>query len=213
MSGVARRLAGVPDHSAATLTLDDARAEAETLTTRILDARDAYYGRDASLVDDATYDRWMQRLEELERLFPELRGQDSPTQTVGAAGETGAATIQHAERMLSLDNVFSPDELREWMVKTQTSAGRPVAWLTELKIDGLALDLVYRDGRQTYSLLVRNNLRRENNRGAFELSWHFPLHGRLNGYVQFFSGYGESLIDYDHIQQTLGFGISLTEGI
>ncbi len=75
------------------------------------------------------------------------------------------------------------------------------------------LQLVYRDGRQTYSLLVRNNLRRENNRGAFELSWHFPLHGRLNGYVQFFSGYGESLIDYDHVQQTLGFGISLTEGI
>jgi len=75
------------------------------------------------------------------------------------------------------------------------------------------LQLVYRDGRQTYALLVRNNLRRDSNRGAFELSWHFPLHGRLNGYVQFFSGYGESLIDYDHIQQTLGFGISLTEGI
>ncbi|KAB2319940.1 phospholipase A [Betaproteobacteria bacterium SCN1] len=75
------------------------------------------------------------------------------------------------------------------------------------------LQLVYRDGRQSYSLLLRNNLRRENNRGAFELSWRFPLYGRLSGYVQFFSGYGESLIDYDHVQQTLGFGISLTEGI
>ncbi|MEW6119258.1 MAG: phospholipase A [Pseudomonadota bacterium] len=75
------------------------------------------------------------------------------------------------------------------------------------------LQLVYRDGRQTYSLLVRNNLRRDNNRGALDLSWRFPLHGRLSGYVQVFSGYGESLIDYDHIQQTFGFGISLAEGI
>ena len=146
MIGAARRLTGVSDHNAATLTLDDARAEAEALTTRILDAREAYYGRDASLVDDATYDGWMRRLEELERLFPELRGQDSPTQTVGAAGETGAATIEHAERMLSLDNVFSPDELREWMAKTQAAAGREVGWLTELKIDGLAINLRYEAG-------------------------------------------------------------------
>ncbi|MCW5952423.1 MAG: NAD-dependent DNA ligase LigA [Propionibacteriaceae bacterium] len=146
MSVTARRLTGVSDHGAATLTLDDARAEAEALTTRILDAREAYYGRDASLVDDATYDGWMQRLEELERLFPELRGQDSPTQTVGAAGEAGAATIEHAERMLSLDNVFSVEELHEWMAKTQAAAGRDVSWLTELKIDGLAISLRYEDG-------------------------------------------------------------------
>ena len=116
------------------------------LTTRILDARDAYYGRDVSPVDDATYDGWLRRLEELERLFPELRGQDSPTQTVGAAGDTGAATIEHAQRMLSLDNVFSPDELRDWMLKTQAAAGREVAWLTELKIDGLAISLRYEHG-------------------------------------------------------------------
>lgn len=134
------------DLDAAPLTLDDARREADGLTARILDARDAYYGRDASLVDDATYDAWMHRLEELERLFPELRGQDSPTQTVGAAGETGAATIEHAERMLSLDNVFSVEELREWMAKTEAAAGREVAWLTELKIDGLAISLRYESG-------------------------------------------------------------------
>ncbi|MEA5118526.1 MAG: NAD-dependent DNA ligase LigA [Propionicimonas sp.] len=134
------------DHGAATLSPDDARAEADVLTTRILDAREAYYGRDASLVDDATYDGWIQRLEELERLFPALRGQDSPTQTVGAAGETDAATIEHAERMLSLDNVFSSDELREWMAKTRAAAGREVTWLTELKIDGLAISLRYQHG-------------------------------------------------------------------
>lgn len=128
------------------ISLTDARAEAEELTTRILEAKDAYYGRDTSLVDDATYDGWMRRLEELERLHPELQGQDSPTQMVGAAESTGLATIEHAERMLSLDNVFSVDELREWAAKATASAGREIAWLTELKIDGLAINLRYENG-------------------------------------------------------------------
>jgi len=128
------------------ISLEDARVEAEELTTRILEAKDAYYGRDTSVVDDATYDGWMHRLEELERLHPELQGQDSPTQMVGAAEATGLATIEHAERMLSLDNVFSIDELREWAAKTQSSSGREVAWLTELKIDGLAINLRYENG-------------------------------------------------------------------
>lgn len=152
MSSAARRLASVsdvPGQDAAPLALDDARRETDELTTRILDAREAYYGRDTSLVDDATYDAWMHRLEELERLFPELRGQDSPTQTVGAAGETGAVTIEHAERMLSLDNVFTVDELREWMAKTEAAAAREIAWLTELKIDGLAISLRYENGELT----------------------------------------------------------------
>ncbi|WP_435526223.1 hypothetical protein [Microbacterium elymi] len=128
------------------ISRDDARTEAEDLTTRILEAKDAYYGRDTSLVDDATYDGWMRRLAELERLYPELQGQDSPTQMVGAAEATGLDTIEHAERMLSLDNVFSVEELRDWAVKTQAAAGREVAWLTELKIDGLAISLRYEDG-------------------------------------------------------------------
>lgn len=128
------------------ISLEAARAEAEELTTRILDAKDAYYGRDTSLVDDATYDGWMRRLEELERLHPELQGQDSPTQMVGAAESTGLDTIEHAERMLSLDNVFSLDELRDWQAKTRAAAGRDVAWLTELKIDGLAINLRYENG-------------------------------------------------------------------
>lgn len=129
--------------------LGAARVEAEALTERILSARDAYYGRDAELVDDATYDGWMQRLEALERLHPELQGQDSPTLTVGAAESSMFAPVEHAERMLSLDNVFSLDELREWCAKAQASAGRPVRWLTELKIDGLAISLRYEHGTLT----------------------------------------------------------------
>lgn len=126
--------------------LEAARVEAQDLTERILGARDAYYGRNAEIVDDATYDAWMRRLEEIEHMHPELQGQDSPTQTVGAAESSMFAPVEHAERMLSLDNVFSTDELREWCVKTEGAAGRRVRWLTELKIDGLAISLRYERG-------------------------------------------------------------------
>ncbi|WP_408631074.1 NAD-dependent DNA ligase LigA [Microbacterium halophytorum] len=91
----------------------------------------------------------MRRLEDLERAHPELQNRDSPTLSVGAPGETELDTIEHAERMLSLDNVFSLDELREWCAKTRAAAGRDVAWLTELKIDGLALNLRYENGSLT----------------------------------------------------------------
>jgi DNA ligase (NAD+) len=132
--------------AASDLSLDDARAEADDLVSRIETARDAYYGSDTSEVDDRTYDGWLHRLEELEDAHPVLRAQDSPTQTVGAAEATGLDTIEHAERMLSLDNVFSPEELRDWCVKAKESAGRDVRWLTELKIDGLAINLRYENG-------------------------------------------------------------------
>lgn len=127
-----------------------AHDEAAQLTNRIFELREAYYDHDTSLVDDAEYDRMMRRLEHLEREFPELQSQDSPTQTVGGdATSVGLDTIEHAERMLSLDNVFSLDELREWCVKTQDAAGRRVSWLTELKIDGLAINLRYEHGQLT----------------------------------------------------------------
>ena len=126
--------------------LEAAHAEAEALTARILELRDAYYERDETLVDDAEYDRMMHRLEELERLFPELQGQDSPTQTVGGKAQTLFDPVEHAERMLSLDNVFSIDEFTSWAVRVERDAGRPVDYLCELKIDGLALNLRYENG-------------------------------------------------------------------
>ncbi|KAA9086856.1 NAD-dependent DNA ligase LigA [Microbacterium radiodurans] len=128
------------------ISLDDARDEARGLIERIAAARDAYYGRDAEVVDDETYDGWMRRLDALERRHPELQSQDSPTQTVGAAESTLFAPVEHAERMLSLDNVFSAAELTEWCEKAQAASGRPVRWLSELKIDGLAISLRYEDG-------------------------------------------------------------------
>lgn len=75
------------------------------------------------------------------------------------------------------------------------------------------LQAIYTSGRNTWSLLLRNNFQRHDNRGALKLGWSFPLRSRLRGYVEYFSGYGESLIDYNHRQQTIGLGVSLTGGI
>ncbi len=125
-----------------------ASAEAAELTARINDASDAYYEGDSPLIDDAAYDGLMARLRELERLHPEVQSQDSPTQRVGGRGDTKLFDpVVHAERMLSLDNVFSEAELGDWAVKTQTAAGAAVRWLCELKIDGLAINLRYERGR------------------------------------------------------------------
>ncbi|MFV0433117.1 MAG: NAD-dependent DNA ligase LigA [Leucobacter sp.] len=124
-----------------------ARAEAERLTAEIERLRTAYHSEAASLVSDAEYDEMFHRLEAIERAFPELAGQDSPTREVGAAVvSAGFPEHEHAERMLSLDNVFSLEEFREWAEKTRAAAGREVRWLTELKIDGLAISLAYRNG-------------------------------------------------------------------
>lgn len=128
-------------------TFDEARAESELLTDRIERYRRAYYSEATSLVSDAEYDELMHRLEAIERAFPELAGLDSPTQQVGAAVVgAGFPEHRHAERMLSLDNVFSVEELTEWARKTRAAAGREVRWLSELKIDGLAISLTYRQG-------------------------------------------------------------------
>lgn len=126
--------------------LETARAEAEQLTTRILELREEYYGRDASVASDEEYDGLMQRLEQLERLFPELQGQDSPTQTVGGRAQTLFDPVEHAERMLSLDNVFSLDDFLAWATKVERDSGRLVDYLCELKIDGLAISLRYEYG-------------------------------------------------------------------
>ncbi len=126
-----------------------AAAEVNELTLSILELRDAYYERDEVLVSDEDYDALLRRLEQLEREFPELQGQDSPTQTVGGRAASLFDPVTHAERMLSLDNVFSLDDFAAWAAKVERDSARRVAYLCELKIDGLAINLRYENGRLT----------------------------------------------------------------
>jgi len=131
--------------------LDAAQAqrEVERLRVRINELRDQYYEGNGSTASDGDYDALVHRLAAIEQQFPDLLTADSPTQTVGGQAQTiQFAPVEHAERMLSLDNVFSPEELTDWAVKVQRDAGAErVRFLTELKIDGLAINLRYENGR------------------------------------------------------------------
>ena len=120
------------------------------LSERITDAQFRYYVLDSPTMSDGEFDTLLRELQQIEDEYPELQSPESPTQRVGGAGfSTGFAPVEHAERLLSLDNVFSADELTAWMEKTERDAGAELSWLTELKIDGLAINLTYVDGRLT----------------------------------------------------------------
>ncbi|GAA2012260.1 NAD-dependent DNA ligase LigA [Brevibacterium samyangense] len=138
---------GTGDTPDTTGTPEDRAARVARLRAAIEEHRDAYYRRDAPTVSDAEYDALVHELEALEEQFPELQEPDSPTQTVGGAADTRTFDpVVHTARMYSLDNVFSHEELDEWFLRTGKSVGREVAYLCELKIDGLAVNLLYRDG-------------------------------------------------------------------
>ncbi|HEY7273219.1 MAG TPA: NAD-dependent DNA ligase LigA, partial [Actinoplanes sp.] len=106
-----------------------------------------YYVLDAPTVSDAEFDHLLRELEALEEQYPALRTPDSPTQNVGGTFSTQFTPVQHAERMMSLDNVFDKDELQAWAERTERDAGGPVPFICELKVDGLAINLTYEKGR------------------------------------------------------------------
>ncbi len=130
---------------------DDARHEWEDLAEQARTHQFAYHVKDAPTISDGEYDELMARLRRLEDDHPELRSPDSPTQQVGAATySTDFTPVEHVERMLSLDNVFSHEELVAWAARVEREAGgATLHYLCELKIDGLAINLLYEHGRLT----------------------------------------------------------------
>ena len=129
---------------------EDARHRWSLLADQIQGHRFAYYVLDAPTISDGEFDRLMRELEALEEAHPGLRTPDSPTQMVGGTYSTDFAAVDHLERMLSLDNVFSPEELQAWAdraVRDAHATNGGLHWLCELKVDGVALDLVYEEGR------------------------------------------------------------------
>ena len=117
------------------------------LAAEIRDHQFRYYVKDAPIIADAEFDVLLRRLQQLEDENPELAVPDSPTKLVGGGFSTAFTPVDHLERMMSLDNVFDADELRAWIARTEADAGTGIDYLCELKIDGVALSLVYEDGR------------------------------------------------------------------
>ncbi|GIL36124.1 NAD-dependent DNA ligase LigA [Phycicoccus sp. DTK01] len=133
---------------------DEVRHEWETLAEEARGHQFAYHVKDAPTVSDGEYDALMKRLNALEDEHPSLRTPDSPTQQVGGATfSTDFTAVDHMERMLSLDNAFSAEELAAWAARVERDAGgASFHWLCELKIDGLAINLLYENGRLTRAL-------------------------------------------------------------
>jgi DNA ligase (NAD+) len=111
------------------------------------DARWRYYVLDAPTISDAEFDTLMRRLEELEDGHPDLRTPDSPTQKVGGAVSTEFTAVDHLEPMMSLDNAFSREELDAWAARIVREEVSGAEFLCELKVDGLAINLLYENGR------------------------------------------------------------------
>ncbi|WP_315276334.1 NAD-dependent DNA ligase LigA [Kocuria carniphila] len=127
------------------------REEYAELSDRVREARTAYYVNDQPTISDAEYDELYRKLEEFEALNPHLVANDSPTQEVGGEVSAAFAPVKHLEKMYSLEDVFSTDELTAWLTRAEAQIanlpGAPkVQWLSEVKIDGLAVNLLYRNG-------------------------------------------------------------------
>ena len=120
-----------------------------------------YYVLDEPEISDAAYDRMMERLKKIEAAHPELVTPDSPTVRVGGVPREGFQTVRHARPMLSLDNAFSYDALREWDRRVREGSGKEkIEYIAEHKFDGLSISLQYEDG-----VLVRAVTRGDGNTG------------------------------------------------
>lgn len=117
------------------------------LIQEVDDARAAYYNRDAPVLSDAEYDKLYRELEDFEAQYPQYRSADSPTTQVGGAASEAFAPVEHLQQMTSLDDVFSLEELAGWEARMANDTGRSdLDMLTEVKIDGLAVNLLYENG-------------------------------------------------------------------
>src|SRR6266853_3985194 len=128
----------------------DAEARLHELRRLIRHHEELYYIQDAPEISDDQFDALMHELEAIETAHPHLITPDSPTQRVGGRAAEGFANVEHKIPMLSLDNAYTEDELRAFDERVRKAAGlgdTPVAYVAEMKIDGLSIALTYEDGR------------------------------------------------------------------
>lgn len=124
-----------------------AQKEIQRLAGEIEEHNHRYYVLDQPVISDKEYDDLLRRLTELEKQFPEFKDINSPTQRVGTKVAAAAQTVTHKVRMMSLDNTYSIDELREWQKRVEKGLpNQKIEYVAELKIDGVSASLTYHRG-------------------------------------------------------------------
>ncbi len=142
---------------------EEARRRIEELRAELSRHNTLYYAEDNPEISDAEYDALMRELRQLEASFPELMSPDSPTQKVGAAPAAAFSVVEHPRPLLSLGNVFSDEELDAWYTRTRRLTGdRQFSFVAEHKIDGLAVALLYENGRLVTGATRGDGYRGEN---------------------------------------------------
>ena len=134
-----------------------ARHRITELTQEIRDHQFKYYVLDAPTITDAAFDKLLKELQSLEAKHPELLEPDSPSLGVGGGFATTFDQHDHIEKMMSLDNVFDSDELNTWFDRVEKDSPNP-DYLCELKVDGLAINLLYENGQLTRALTRGNGV-------------------------------------------------------
>ena len=154
------------------MTLGQARDRVLALRTELERHSRLYHVLDAPEITDAEYDQLFRELVDLESAYPELQTPDSPTQRVGGEPAATFTKVRHRTPMLSLNNAFSPDEVREFGVRVERAIGSVSGYVCELKIDGLAMSISYADGQ----LRARGDAgQRRRGRGRDRERPHHPL--------------------------------------
>jgi DNA ligase (NAD+) len=125
----------------------EAELRVEELRAQIARANNAYHVLDAPEIPDADYDQMVRELQQLEEQFPDLRTEDSPTQTVGAPASALFTPVVHAVRMTSLDNAMNLEELEAWGKRLERVVSETITFVCEPKIDGVAMSLRFEKGR------------------------------------------------------------------
>ena len=133
----------------------EVRHKIQELSESIKDHQFQYYVNDKPSITDAAFDKLWQELIDLERKYPQFKLADSPTSDVGGGFATHFEQHDHIEKMMSLDNVFDQDELNTWFDRIEKS-GAKNSWLCEVKVDGLAINLLYEKGKLTRALTRGN---------------------------------------------------------
>lgn len=178
------------------MDLEAARKEIETLSEQIRVHNYQYYVRSNPLISDFEFDGLMQRLLDLERAYPELVLPDSPSQQVGGEVTKEFVQVTHQYPMLSLSNTYSEAEIRDFDERVQKTLGAKVTYICELKFDGVAIGLSYRNGRLVQAVTRGDGIRGDDVTTNVKTIKSIPLRLYGTGFPEAFEIRGEVILPH-----------------